>query len=147
MLGGMREYTRNIIKNTIVGAVVGVLLSFVLPPFAHAIGLPEAAGQVGHMTWMAGFFGAISGATTAIQPVFDWAFRDKSKDGSLSPRLQTEKEAPSPVRGTPAAPELQQTESIRIAAVMQEPESFSAVAAEHQRRATLASGTAEPTLH
>ena len=74
------EILKNLVKGTSIGAAVGLLLTFILPPFAQAIGIPHAIGELGNPVWMAGFVGAITGTTSLVQPVMNWLFGDGEKE-------------------------------------------------------------------
>ncbi len=118
----MQPLFKNILKSTLVGAVAGALLSQVLPHFAVAIGIGHAVGELGNPVWMAGFFGAISGVTTAVQPFLDTLFKDTPAD-SVKPEPCVSNNL-----------EFNQSHQINLAAHHSVNNSFSAVAAENLRR-------------
>ncbi len=84
----MASWIKKTLKSTALGAAVGAALSFVLPGFAEMIGAPEAIGYLNNAVWNAGFFGMISGLTTALEPVFTALFEENTDKGSTGAEPQ-----------------------------------------------------------
>ena len=81
------EILKNVIKNTFLLGIVGILLGAAAGPLASMMGpsiigsagMTAAAHSAGTILWTGAFFGAFGGIHAALAPAMDWALGSKKE--------------------------------------------------------------------
>lgn len=98
----MNKVIKDIAKNALVFALVGVALAVIVAPLVATLG-PEILGEAGmkaalahteSVAWMGMFFGGLGAAHAAIAPAVDYLFGDKQP--AEAPKMEIAAREPAP---------------------------------------------------